>query len=580
MSPASDHFAAWACDPKRTVEERFSAELLIEQTHSLWCQKHGIKHEVNYQAEQLRKKERSLDPAYKPEYSREHAEHAEEVLPQLKILHFGHFDDRPLRDLSFLRFCPPLDSIETRFSEIRDCSPLLTQPALTKLHLWDREARDLRVLARLTNLKTLQLWLGAPWPDLTGLENLTALQDLNFWGNILAMRRVPALPQVRVAEIQHGNGYNVPLENLHDLPAMPELRRLKLINTAELDSIGRFAKLLNLEIYGYFTDTAPLAELKELTHLFLSGGDYSTIAPLSTLPQLRRLVVRHELPPDLTPLADAPMLHEIALDATHIVPPELSSLNAMFIPWSDEFAVSVPRPLAPLKLYAQGCNFTAPTDTGSVPRDWGDDKEMDTSEGRWFARAINRRLTALLGKGWGQVPEDGHLSGGGDHVTIMRMEDIDRLPEIAQCLRALLATCRHPAYCYLIVDSLRRFERDMEDIYNDEDEEFNADREREEWEYEQQQKRERREFLERKYRLRLQQELGTPAAPLPATPPPPEGDVPDEGDTLAATADTSPPAYDLGTDLSIYATLTERAAHVHESDRALAEMLFGIKAEP
>ena len=577
MSTASANFAAWACDPKRSLEERYGAEILIEHTLGLWRNKYGIKHDTNYEAERLRKKARSLDPAYEPAYTAEAAGRVEEVLADLKEFNAEFYNDRPLRELSFLRFCSPLQSIRIMKSEIPDWSPLLLHAGVTKLEIWDEVARDLRVISHCVDVETLQLTFGQPWPDLSGLEKLVHMREFHFSGNILALQGVPVLPLVREADIQHSRGYNVPLRRVADLPAMPELRRLKLINTADLAGIERYARLLNVEIYGYFEDLAPLAALKQLTHLLVSGDEYSSLVPLAQLPELRRIVVRTELPPDLTPLAEAPKLHEIAVDATPIVPPELASLNAMFTPWSDEFAVPVPRPLTPLKLHANGCNFAAPTDTGTLPRDWGDDKQMDSSEGRWFAREINRRLNALLGKGWGKVPDDGNMSSGSDHVTVMRMEDIDRLPEIAQCLRELLAICRHPAYCYLIVDNLRRFERDMEDIY--EDEEFNADREREEWEYEQQQKRERREFLERKYHLRLQQELGTPGAPLPVKPPP-EGDAPEEGDPLAATADTAPPEYDLGTDLSIYATLTERAAHVHDSDRALAEMLFGIKAEP
>jgi hypothetical protein len=579
MSTASEGFAAWACDPKRSLEERYGAEILIEHTLGLWRNKHGIKQDTNYEAERLRKKARSLDPAYESAFTDADVGRVEEVLASLKEFSADFYNDRPLRDLSFLRFCPPLQSIRIMKSEITDWSPLLGHAGVTKLDIWDEVARDMRILGHFTDVETLHLTFGQPWPDLSGLEKLVRVREFHYSGNILALQGIPALPQVRDADIKHSRGYNVPLRRVADLPAMPELRRLKLINTASLAGIGRYAQLLNLEIYGYFEDLAPLAELKQLTHLMVSSDDYPTLLPLAHLPELRRIIVRNELPPDLTPLADAPKLHEIALDATHIVPPELASLNAMFNPWSDEFAVPVSRPLAPLKLYAKGCNFGADTDTGTIPRDWGDDKEMDTSEGRWFAREINRRLTALLGQGWGKVPDEGYLSSGGDHVTITRMEDIDRLPEIAQCLRELLATCRHPAHCFLIVDSLRRFERDLEDYYDDEDKEFNAERKREEWEDEQQQKRERREFLERKYRLRLQQELGTPAAPLPPTPAPTEDDAPEEGDTLAATADTAPSEYDLGTNLSIYATLTERTVRVHDSDRALAEMLFGIKAE-
>ena len=579
MIAGEKSFADWACDPKRSVEERFGAELLIELTIGLWNQKHGIKTETNYEAERLRKQSRALDPGYEPHYSRESAEHTEEVLPELKQLHFGYHDDRPLRSLAFLRFCPPLESIETRFSEILDLTPLLTQTAVTKLHLWDRAARDLRPLGRLAKLQSLSLWLGAPWPDLTGLENLAELREFNFQGNIHALKAVPHLAQVRIASIKHGNGYNLPLRQAADLPVMPELHRLILDNTAELGGIERYDKLLNLEIYGHFTDVDPLASLKHLTHLTLSGGDYPTIAPLAQMPQLCRVVVRHEVPPEFTPLAEAARLHEIVTEATHIVPPELASLNAMFNSWDDEFAAATPRPLVPLTLSLRDGERHSEIDSGGTKRDWGDDLEMDHSEHRWFARKINRRLTALLGKGWGQVQERFARTAGYEQVTISRPEDIDRLVEVVQCLRELIAAARHPWSYLLIVDSLARFERDMAEIYRDDDAEFDPDREREEWEDERRQERERREFLERKYRHRLQQELGSPGAPpKPASAPTNESGEDDE-DTLTTTAEASESEYDLGTNISLYVTLTEKACYIHESYRGIAELLLGIKTE-
>ena len=578
MTAASGNFAAWACDPRRTLEERFGAELLIEHTLGLLRDKHGIKVETNYQAEQLRLKERSLDPAHQPDYSREDAGHAEEVLPEFKKFCLPFHDDRPLRDLSFLRFCPPLEAIELRQTEIRDWSPLLFQTALTKFDVWrDQVVRDLRVLGRLTRLQTMHLYLSVPWPDLRGLENLTELRDLHYNGNVLAFRDVPVLHQVRVFDLGHLGSFDIPLRTVHDLPAMPELRRLKLDNTTELDGIERYTKLLNLEVYGYFTDLTPLAALKELTHLTISGGDYETIAPLARLPNLRRLTVRHEVPPDFTPLADAPRLHEVVMEVSHIVPPELASLNAMFTSWSDDFALPQPRPLAPLKLLhrslKKGDPKTEETST-AAPRDWGDDDEMGKSEARWFVREANRRLRQLLGDGGCHFDEHG-LHPGHDMITVSRPEDIDRVVEIAQCLRQLFAAARHPWELLLIVDSLGRYERDMDEIYEDDDEEFNAERQREEWEYEHQRQRERREFLERKYRHRLEQELGTPAAPMPPAP----ADGEEDADTLQTTSEETPSAYDLGTRLHLYSTLTEKAVYFnHDPDRPLAEMLFGLKA--
>ena len=232
MTAATESFAAWACDPRRTLEERFGAELLIEHTLGLWRNKHGIKVETNYEAERLRRKERGLDPAHQPDYSREDAEHAEEVLPELKKFSDGGFDDRPLRDFSILRFCPPLECLELHHSEIRDWSPLLCQSSLTTLNVWgDRVARDLRVIGKLTRLQSLHLHVNLPWPDLRGLDNLTELRDFHFNGNVLSFRDVPQLPQSAIFEIGHLGSFDIPLRTVNDLPVMPELRRLKLDNT-------------------------------------------------------------------------------------------------------------------------------------------------------------------------------------------------------------------------------------------------------------------------------------------------------------------------------------------------------------
>lgn len=206
----------------------------------------------------------------------------------------------------------------------------------------------------------------------------------------------------------------------------------------------------------------------------------------------------------------------------------------------------------------------------------GDDLEIDHSEHRWFARKINRRLTTLLGKGWGQVQERFARNAGYEQVTISRPEDIDRLSEVVQCLRELLAAARHPWSYLLIVDSLARFERDLAEIYRNDDAEFDPDRQREEWEDERRQEHERREFLERKYRHRLQQELGSPGVPPKPAAAPTDETNEDDGDT---TAEASAAEYDLGTNISLYVTLTEKACYIHESYRGLAEMLLEIKTE-
>jgi hypothetical protein len=143
-------------------------------------------------------------------------------------------------------------------------------------------------------------------------------------------------------------------------------------------------------------------------------------------------------------------------------------------------------------------------------------------------------------------------------------------------MRKLILAARHPWKFHVIVDSMARFERDLDEIQGDDDDEFDAEREREEWEDARQRRLEREEFLKRTYRHQLSLETGIPIPPdRPASQP-----AEDPGDQAYAGETDEPDAeYDLGAKFYLYATLTEKAAYVNEKDRALAEMLFEMKAE-
>lgn len=575
MSENTEEFVAWACDRGRTLEERYGVVRLIEATRHYWQRKHGIVEPTDIHAEIERQKRRGLDPTYKPKYTRAEAGRVAEVIPEVLHLSFHGTNDRPLRDISFLRFFPQVRNLSLSQTEIADLSPLAFLQSLTHLSLMDEVATRIGIIGELGTLERLSLYLRTPWPDLAGLERLTRLNHLTYSGNLVVLRDLPELPAVREASISHGR-FNLPMRRVADMPAMPELRRLKLDNTASLDGIARYPQLLNLEIYGYFTDIRPLADLQELTHLFLSGGEYPDTVPISRMGGLCRVTIRHELPPDLTPLADLPRLHEIRLELAAVVPAELDSLNSLCVPWGEEFAAVPPRPLDPLRLRLRKKGEDAEpskNDTKAPPREWADDHEMSKSESLWFIHRVNRRLTRLLGKGWGKIPDRFPRGAGNLHVTITRHEDIDRLPAIVRVLRELIVQARHPWDFLFIVNSLAQYERDMDEIRG-EDDEFDAEREREEWEDSRRRRNERRDYLKRKYQLRLSEELGVP---MPEPVPPASGETEDE--PWQSTAEDDQPEYDLGTSLELYATVTETSMIIHDQDRELTEMLMEMKTE-
>ncbi len=574
----SASFVAWACDPARNLEERYSVEQLVEVLLPDRHKDPNASWTYNFEAQQLRRKARQLNPAYQPELIRAEIEQIAPALAASKQLDFSSSEDRPVRDLGFLQFCPALVELQLFNTDIHDWSPLRCVPGLTKLLAGNTKASDLRPIADLTALQTLWLRVQCPWPDLTGFERLEGLREFHYHGNILALRAIRALPAVRDAQIGYGALLHTPLRDLHDLPEMPALRRLHLENTWRLDGIERSPRLLNLTISGCFDDLSPLAALRELTHLELFGGEYTTLAPLAALPELRRLLVRREEPQDYSVLAEMPRLHEVAVERCPTSRLEVATLNAALNPWSDDFGIDPPRPLAPLRLLLR-----RKTDrpehflpAGVPKRAFGEDRALAKSESDWLEAEVPRRLTALLGKGWRSPEAIYCFGGGGGSLTITRLEDIERLPLIIEEVRRLLAACRYGWQFHLVVDTLERYERDLDEISDDDGEEeketFDAERERQDWEDNQARRRERREFLERTYRFKLQQQGGMEIRPeefapaLPALPP----------EDPAAQSGS-----DYGAESRLYLSghLTETVFLVSKKYVALAEYLTDLKAE-
>ena len=565
-------FVEWAFDHARTLEERFGAECLVEAMLPDLYKKEDWSWRANYDAQLYRHKARKLDPAYEPEFTREAAEKAQAALAERKALSFSGNDDRHLRDLSFLQFCPALEELTLYNAELANVSPLIHVPNLRKLYLFT-DVNDLSPIAALQKLETLWITLGCPWPDVRGLDGLPLLTSLHFSGNLLLLRDIQSLPAVRELKLSHRGSFTIPLRDLHDLPAMPELRRMSLDNTWRLAGFDRFPKLLNLIVYGYFDDLEPLAALKQLTHLTITGGSYESLRPLAMMPELRSLTVRREVPQEYTPLAEAPMLRELQVELCPISKLEVATLNLVLDSWALDFGVHPPRPLHPLRLLTRdGCR--PPPEykiEGLEPRDFGENEQMRKSEKHWFSDEVLGRLDALLGKGW-RITKRTALSLEHGNLTIARLEDIERLPQIVEQMRQALCRCRHSFQILLIVDSLERFERDLDDIEDeDKEDEFDAEREREDWEDTKQRERERQEFLERAYQFKLRKAGGMEVKPgefAPSLPAPED-----------AREEQEESPYDPAARLHLYVRVWEDAAVVSEDDADLAEYLLGIKAE-
>jgi hypothetical protein len=559
-------FTSWALDKRRSREERYGAELLIDFALGSWRCLHKVPEDFDFKKIRRLKRQRSLNPAYQPAYSGADAERAAEVLPTLDLLSIDCSEDRPLRDLGFLQFCPTLRELTVHQTEIRDWTPLRWVPQLRLLDILDGKASDLKPVAQLAKLREFECNIDAPWPDLGPLEQLAELENLSFEGNLLVLQSIPQLLRLRDARFVSGARFNTPLRRVADLPEMPELRWLVLNDVCDLRGIERYSQLLSLSVSGYFEDLSSLASLRRLTHVDLGNGFYNELRPLAQLPELRQVAIRREEPVDCTPLSDAPRLHEVTVEGCPVQLAELAALRAVLPPWDDEFAVP-PRPLKPLRFVVLGPHEIPEDDPAAREEDWGEDAGMRSSESDWFGGMVHRNLRTLLGESW---PSE---EGNGSFIRVSAAEHIDRFPEIVECIRKTMATTKYPHMCAILVNPGEEFEGAIRGARHED--EFDADKKRQEWEHLRHRRREEQEYLERAYRCRLRQEQGLPVRPEDFSPPQLESEFEASGSGDALEAD----GEDLSLPSGLFVLVSESTVYVYERDRDKAQLLLGIKPE-
>src|SRR5205814_3238401 len=128
---------------------------------------------------------------------------------------------------------------------------------------------------------------------------------------------------------------------------------------------------------------------------------------------------------------------------------ELSALHAGLLPWAEDFAEAPPRTLAPLRFLRYNPQHEETgrcrqarneAQAASEAKRHGFDEAWGKAECRWFDGECQRRMDALLGKGWGVV--NSSFSPGHTHITLRRYPDVMRFRECVQALREMSAPCR------------------------------------------------------------------------------------------------------------------------------------------
>lgn len=584
----AEQFRVWALEPVRTNDELYTIELLVESAWGTWCHRHQRHEPLDVDAKIARARRRMLNPAYRARISREKLDALVEVWADMRRFGVSTYNDRPMGEVETLRFFPQFTDVGVSGSFTR-IDALAALRGLKSLSINSETLADIGALSGLPALEMLHLALHTPWPELGALAALPALRDLHYHGNLLALREVPSLPGVVVAQFNADAHWQTPLRDLRELPSMPAVRHLRVESVAALAGVERFPAL-NLQLKGPFTDLSPLAAQDSATWLRLQGRGFMDLRPLARMPALRELRLERELPLDLSPLADAPRLRQVWVEGCDIIATELASINALLPPWADDFMLPEPRPLAPLQFIAvdrnrEDARLAAPEPPDPRPAFYGDDRAYAAAETRWFKAELRRRMDALLGRGWRKREDasshgSSHERPGNVQVHLNRFEDTFRLREVVQTLRELMAAARFPWSMLLIIEPHGNLDDDLDEIAardDDDDEVAAAERDRQERLEYQRYARERRAFLERQHRFRLRQEQGVPIDPNDFSPPPEpeETDESEDGDSAVLAEDDDEGAGGLGSRFHLYAHLEEEVLSVWLADTQLAADYYG-----
>jgi len=550
----SEAFILWALDDARTLEERFTLEILVEQGVNYWNAQHDTYRSIGWEARMELERQRSLNPAYQPKIRERDVRRTAECLHLFKSWWNSRgYQERPIRDLKAFAFLTEMEDFKIS-CEATDVSVFATLPKLRVLHFASADCEDLSPLAGCRQLRELGLTLGKSgyrvgslWPNVKGLEQLQALESLALSGNLFAFAPGVTWPNVRTATLHCDP---LPARSVRELPQVPACEFLTLGGVERLDGIEQFPRLRNLSLSGDTRSFEPLTALKELTALTCSGFAPLDVRPLTRLPKLQSLtfnanytyVLSGPKPRDFSPLADAPALRELAVVGCPPVEAEVKTLQALLLPWDDVLLAVEPRPVPPLRLIVAKNHLMDRRNTKQLePDDHGlPDLALRKSQGEWVGRYLFKAISKKLGcEDWGRASGEGVYRSF--TIEIHAYALVEKSREILDTARAALAGLRHD-YVGTFWIRLQTPVPEPTPAQKELEEQFQKEQEEAEWERDQ---KDRQDLLERQHRIELKKQLGEEVKPEdfvvpPQTPLPPapwERDEDDEDEDDAGDGD-------------------------------------------
>ncbi len=610
----TEAFVRWALDGARTVEERYTTELIVEHGVSCWNSRHGIHRTETFEAMSERKRQRAYNPAYDPRYSEQAVRRAAEAWPEIKSWseHCGH-DDRSIRDLQVLRFLTELEEVHLHGCEVDDVSPLAELPRLRSLHFSSSTCRDLRPLARCAALRDLQLKLIRHWPDVRGIADLPEVEMLLLEGNLLVFERA-IFPKVKFANLKCE-----PLEarNVRDLPQLPACEFLSISGIESLEGIEAFSRLRNLTLETPTESFEPLVGLPHLSCFTARDHEPLEVTPLVRVPKLQFLCfntwnktrLKPVRPRDLAPLVEAVSLRELEVIGNPLLETEAAAIQAGLPSWDDLYLLPEPRPLPPWRLLAwPPQKIPRGPEVNRMP---GEPELVDLGlrerELRWAERFLRRAITQKLGTSdWCEPPTDhSYHQHYTPHIVSPTYRSIsvefhsygllDKLPLVVEAMRESLARFR-PEYRIHLWIRLKVPKRVPTPAQMELEKKFHEEQEEAEWE---RGVKEREEYLERLHRYELKKQEGSKVKPedfapgerepLPPAPWDTEDDEEEEdeaendadGDSDIGVREKSEPPFSweddehpLADNYNLMAQFTLTECHVFNRDKSIAEYLL------
>jgi hypothetical protein len=439
-------FSEYALSTKLTPDEVYTIELLIDRVR--------YKFDDAYWDDSSKRDDARRTPDYNPKFSPDHVGPAADELKSLSWVSFQRLpdDERPIRDITALKFLPHLSGLVLINNQVTDLSPIAHCSELRRLHLNKNPILDISPLAKCKTIEELHLG-GCPIRDFSALEVLPTLRELSISvDQIAAFKQLKRLPHLEKIEFDLDI-----FESFDGFPEMPELRVIRGAHVRKLDGLQHFPKLQNLvNLSGRFESLEPLRSLHELTHANILSSRVKSLHPLAGLPAFRDLRISTDARNlDLSPLESIASLHEVNVRCNESEPSGLAKLKASLSPWDNEFRSPKPRYKPSLELNVVDQEAFNMYDT-KKPFNVDSDKNegLLSSELEWLDAQLERLFSADLHADDYTIPFN--WNGARSRTIVLYSEkSVAAFPKLVLGIQEVLSNAKQDWIIYLQTDGVK-----------------------------------------------------------------------------------------------------------------------------